>query len=623
MKSILSICALFLVLPWKLTGETTVRPSSTRQYEDTSKVHETTPKGDEPTIFSTKIGLSVNQNGETSYSPSSTKLHKSISKDHETTLRGEKSTISSTNNADHSLKPNGETTHSSSRTGMQKSTSKDHETTTRDDEPTSVFLKNQTEHTTEESKNVLSSTSPPQTSEHQQVSRTEYITHAMSTGDSRSSSLMSSPPFMTEMTQKKSDLITSAPLPQNVSEEVITTKDDHQTLDHFKSTNEGLDRHTREKKTTRSAEKESYKTETDILTHLTNTPQVTTNQASEIRTTKWSLTQEKESTHLPILNITDSNGILNIGKEERNGTATYPLNTSTTTSFSFGLSPTVNTEVVATSTTETMDANATYQITTKAIIGEKTYAKPVSKTIPTTRMDTTKSAIAKKPMKDDKDDNKSQPGPIVAALIGTILFIMLVAFVVILVRNQQKKKKQMENSDWAGPSPFIEADIHPNEPNINEDRSFHPQESKRISLYSFLPQQLSKRFSMLSPTEEEIPLENTHPSSTFGQHNIEPVNGNATSDQIQEHEANSPPAELSSDNIPETTSIPPAPENNENLQTTTKIDEVIPSSPADTNSVTPTPFEDVDLNLSLDTNTETTPPSDAVDIPSPPSLAPS
>ncbi|MCI4385886.1 hypothetical protein PGIGA_G00055870, partial [Pangasianodon gigas] len=85
MKSILSTCALFLVLPWKLTGETTLMPSSTWQHEDTSKHHETTIRGDESTIFSTKtFELPLKPNGETTHSPSSTRLHKGTSKDHET-----------------------------------------------------------------------------------------------------------------------------------------------------------------------------------------------------------------------------------------------------------------------------------------------------------------------------------------------------------------------------------------------------------------------------------------------------------------------------------------------------------------------------------------------------------
>ncbi|XP_026780749.3 protein EVI2B [Pangasianodon hypophthalmus] len=565
MKSILSTCALFLVLPWKLTGETTLIPSSTRQHEDTFKHHETTIRGDEPIIFSSK----------TSELP---------------------------------LKPNGETTHSPSSTRVHKDTSKD--------------KKNQEEYTTKEGKKVLPTQLPPQNSKDQYVtseSVAEHLPHAMtvSTGESRSSLQRSSLPFSTELTQKKTDQITTA------------TRDDHQTLHNFKSTSKDRDRHTQGKKTTRSGENESFTPQTDISTNFQKTPEVITNQSgvevqtTETLTTKLStLPQEKESTQSPILNITDSKVTLDISNEDRHDTTTYSLNTSTTTGFSTGLSPTVNTEVGTTGTTDTMDTNATYEITTKDMTSERTYSTFNRETIPTTQTDNSQTTTSKAPL---DDNNKSHPGQIVASLIGSILFLMFVAFVVVLLRNHQIKKKQTENPDWAGPSPFIDADIQPNLPTINEDGPFHRQESKRISLHSFLPQRLSKRLSMLSPMDEEVPLEDTQASSTFGQSDVQPLHGKATPDQIQTHEANSPPSEVSSDsNIPETVSVPPAAENNENIQTTHQLDdEIIPSPPAETNSATPTPFEDVDLNLSLDKNTESTSLSDAIHIPSVPPLAPS
>ncbi|XP_053502365.1 protein EVI2B [Ictalurus furcatus] len=671
MKSILCTCALFLVLPWKLTGETTLRPNSTRQYENTSKDdeitkrggeptifssknikpslkpngetthsptntglhegtskdHETTKRGGEPTIFSSKnIKPSLKPNGETTHSPTNTGLHEGTSKDHETTKRGGEPTIFSSKNIKPSLKPNGETTHSPTNTGLHEGTPKDHETTTRGDELTSL-KKKQDQYTNEERENVLSSKSPPQTSELQPVtsmSHATYLTHAMTTGESSSSSHLSALPFLRELTQKMTDQITITPLPQNMSEEVTTTRD-NQTLHNFKPTNKGLDQYAHENNT-RSAEKESFKPQTDISTHFQKTPEVITNQSRvEVQTTKtlitkWSsLPQEKKSTDHPILKITDANGTLDISNEKRNDTATYPLNTSTTTGFSTGLNPTTNTEIGRTSTTHTMDTTATYELTTK-YISESQRPNPKSETTHTTQTDNSKTTIRRSTI--NNHDKKSHPGHIVASLIGSILFIMFVAFVVVLIRNHQMKKKQMENTDWAGPSPFIEGDLHPNLPTINEDGSFHNQESKRFSLYSFLPQRLSKRLSTLNPTDEEVPLEYTQASSTFGQRHVQPLNGNTRPDEIQTHQANSPPAEVSSDsNVPETVSIPPAPENNENIQTTPKFDEIIPVPLAETNSATQTPFEDVDLNLSVDKNTESTSPSDAIHIPSPPPLA--
>lgn len=614
MKNILGTWALLLVLPWKLTGGTTLKPNSTRQHEYTHNHHETPAGGHESTMFSTKnIALSLKPNGEASHSPGSTRQHKNTYKHHETTTRGEETTTPSTINNNLSLKTNSETSYSPSSTRLYNGTSKD-QTTTKTDEPTTFFLKNQEKYTTEDGKNVSSSKSPPQTSEHQHITKTSHANHPMnamtaSTGESTSSSHLSSSPFMTEMTQ-------------NMPKEVITTRND-QTLQNFTITNH---RPTRGNETTRSAEKETFKPQTDITTQFQKASSIFNQsvQSAKTLTTKWSSPpqESEESTHLPTLNITDSNGTLDTINEGKKDTATYPLNTLTNT----GHNPTANTVVGTTGSTEAMNANATYEITTKDMITEgkpsnrgKTFQLSRS-TIPTTQTENTKTTLQKSIM----NNNKRHPGPIVASLIGSILFLMFVAFVVVLVRSRKLKKKQMENPDWAGPSPFIEADIHPNLPTDNEDAPFSHQESKRISLYSFLPQQLSKRFSTMSPLDEAISLENTQASSTFGQHHFQPLNGKATPDQIQTQGANSSPAELPSDpNVPETVSVPL--ENNENIQTTTKLNEEgIQFPPEETHSGTRTPFEDVDLNLSVANNAESKTPTDAIHIPSPsPPVTPS
>lgn len=619
MKSILTTCALFLVLPWKLNGQTT---RSTREYAVTSNVHETSISSDEPTIFSTNNKHSLKPNGETSHSPHGTRLLKGLSTGHETTIRRDETT-----NIKLPLKTNGETSHSPSSTSLHEGTSKDNEKTTRGGD--------------EENENVSSSELPQQTLMHQantSLSRAKYLTQAMmtSTGESRSSSNLSPSPFLTEFTQKR----TITAQPQNTPEEVITTRNDHQTLYNFRSTNKGLDRlnrYTQGNRTTRSVEKESSP-DTGNSTHFQKPPEVTTIQSvvdiqtTEILTTEWSSSpQEKESTQPPMLNITASNGTLNNGtngtlsNQERNDTVTYPLNTSVTTVFSTSLGPTVKTEVGTNGTTDIMDKTATFEITTKGMISEnKPYPIPNIETTLTSQRDNIKTTISKSPNSGHKNKH---PGTIVASLIGSILFLMFIAFLVVLARTRRIKKKKMENTDWAGPSPFIEGDTHPNLPNVNEDGPFNHRESKIISLNSFLPQRLSKRFSMISPKEEEVPLESIQVSSTFGHHNVQPLNGKEqkTPDQTQTHDANSSLPEVSSaSTAPEPETIPPAPENNEKIQPEPKLDdEIIPAPPAETNSVTPTPFEEVDLNGSLDKNTESTSPSDAIHIPSPPPLAPS
>ncbi|GAA6097370.1 protein EVI2B [Tachysurus ichikawai] len=634
MKSILTTCALFMVLPWKLTTETTLRPRSTWQHTVAFKDQQTTKNDGEPTIFSPTNMHSLKPNNEitnstmlqegistdrkttksdgepTIFSPTnihslkpnneitnSTMLQEGISTDHKTNKSDGEPTNFSPKSIELTLKPNGETTHKPKSTSLHKGTSKVHEHTTRGSE----------DYTTEEKVKKVLSSKPPQTSALQE---TPAMTN--STGESRSSLHLSSLPFLAELTQKK----TITTQPQDMSEEVITTRDNQfQTKDdHLKSTNKGLDRYTQGNRTTRSLDKESFTPQTDKSTPFQKPPEVIT--TAETLTTEWSsLHQEKEITQTPVLNITASNGILNISNQERNDTSTYPLNTSTTTGFSTGLGPTVNTEVARWDTTDTSVTNATYEMTTK-IRERKPYPKPISETTATTQIENTKTIKPKLPIKDN--NNKNHPGFIVASLIGSIMFLMFIAFVVVLVRNRQMKKKKMENTDWAGPSPFIDGD---NLPNINEDGAFHRQESKRISLNSFLPQRFSKRFSMLSPTDEEVPLEDIQVSSTFGQQNVQSLNEKATPNQTRTHDAKNSPTEISSDfNIPESVSIPPASENKENIQTAPKPDEIIPSTPGEKKSITPTPFEDVDLNGSLDKNIESALPSDAIHIPSPPPL---
>lgn len=593
MKSILSTCVLFLVLAWKLSDGTTIRPIRNR--------HETTPRAAEYIISSATIT-------EESLKPLSNGLEKSTSKYQETTPSGNKPIFLSTKNRKDPLKPSGGTTFSLSSTGLDNAS-------TRGDEPTTFFTKNQEEHTTEKSKNVLSSKLSPQTTTMTSMSHAEHLVTAktMSRGESRSDSLQSSSP-LTELMQKQTDLTIFTT--QNMLKEVMTTRDERLALHSFKSTNKGLERHTRSTITTGS-EDESFKTKTAISSNIQTPPEVITDQSvhttETLTTTRSSLPRELESSHQPTLNIIVSNGTSN---EERNDTATYPLNTSTNTRFSTGLGPTVNKEDATTVTTETMKEKATDEIPTKPIIRKEMNPTSKSKTSVTNFRDTTKST--KSTTIKDKNNKKSNPGPIVASLIGSSIFLMFIAFVVVWVRNHQKKQKQTDNPDWAGPSPFIEADIQPNLPTVNEDGPFQRHELKRISLHSFLPQQLSKRLSILSLVDEEVPLG----SRTFGQYNAHPLNVNASADQIQTPEANSPPAELSSNSdVPDKADILQAPENKETVQTNTKPDdEITPSPPTETNNDTSTPFEDVALNPSLEQNTETTSPSDDTNMPSPPPI---
>ncbi|KAI5625706.1 hypothetical protein C0J50_14920 [Silurus asotus] len=645
MKSILSTCTLFLVLAWTLIGETTLVPSTIKQEDNTSDDYrkslsfEYTLKDNETTMQSDESTTAAPKSIEHLVKSSTTKQHEDTHEDYKSTLMSKETTLLALKSIEHPME--------SSTTTQHEDTSKYHETSIKNDEPTSFTPKNlgpslkpsstkQQEFTPkdQEKENVSSSKPPPPTFEHQHVtSMTHGNGKTISTGESTSHLAL-----LTEYkTQKNTDQIAITPLIQSISKGLTVTRDD-QTVNLFKSTNKGLDIHTRGKKTTRSAEEESFKTLIiDDSTPFQKTPEVITNQTQEevqtavTMSTEWSsLPQEKETTHPPKFNVTDSNGTLDISTKmiqpERNDSATYPLGTSTTTSFSTSLNPFDNTENGTTYTADTTETTATYKTTT---IDMNRKTKPPTPNNPRSTMQTKNTDFITS-IAPIKDKNKGNPGKIVASLIGCIFLLMFLAFVVIFFRNRQRKKKLMENTDWAGPSPFIEGDINPNTPTIIEDGSFHRRESKRISLHSFLPQRLSKRLSFLSPTDEEIPLEGTQASSTFGQHHLQPLNGQATPPNvIQTYEANSPSAEVSSNsNVPETVSISPPSENNEDIETTPKLDEkTIQSPPAETNGVDPTAFEDVDLNVSPAKDAEqsptTSPPTDATHIPTPPPLAPS
>lgn len=114
--------------------------------------------------------------------------------------------------------------------------------------------------------------------------------------------------------------------------------------------------------------------------------------------------------------------------------------------------------------------------------------------------------------KQDAANDKAKPqqgsnhGNAVAGIIGGALLLMMVAFVGIYMKKRKMQKQQITTTDWAGPSPFLEA-------GGNGDQATR-RSSNRISLNSFLPQRLSKRLSLLQETDEE--LEDMTPGITFG-----------------------------------------------------------------------------------------------------------
>ncbi|KAK1158226.1 protein EVI2B-like [Acipenser oxyrinchus oxyrinchus] len=121
---------------------------------------------------------------------------------------------------------------------------------------------------------------------------------------------------------------------------------------------------------------------------------------------------------------------------------------------------------------------------------------------------TTTKVLPKNPALKSADSTKA--GTIVAVIIGGALVLMMLAIVGIMIRKRRLQKKRAADSNWAGPSPFLDGQIL--SPPVEDEGNYSHRLSKRISLGTFLPQLLSKRFSLLEETE----LEGCDPSGTFG-----------------------------------------------------------------------------------------------------------
>ncbi|XP_058488977.1 protein EVI2B [Solea solea] len=93
----------------------------------------------------------------------------------------------------------------------------------------------------------------------------------------------------------------------------------------------------------------------------------------------------------------------------------------------------------------------------------------------------------------------------VAGIIGGALVLMMVGFLVIFIKKHRDQKHQMTTTDWAGPTPFLQDGV--------DTGNVELRSTNQIFMNSFLPQRLSKRFSMLTQTQQE--LEDMTPG-TFG-----------------------------------------------------------------------------------------------------------
>lgn len=150
--------------------------------------------------------------------------------------------------------------------------------------------------------------------------------------------------------------------------------------------------------------------------------------------------------------------------------------------------------------------------------------KPAEKKVISENPDTTQStglykasqAMTKKPFihtsvtkktisSEKKAKTRAIHGNIVAGIIGGAIIMMMVGFLAIYLRKRKLHEQQMSTTEWAGPSPFLEGGANNGQVALRS--------SNQISLSSFLPQRLSKRFSLLPETDEE--LKDITPATTF------------------------------------------------------------------------------------------------------------
>lgn len=166
--------------------------------------------------------------------------------------------------------------------------------------------------------------------------------------------------------------------------------------------------------------------------------------------------------------------------------------------------------------------------TERGVITDKWTKLPELKTSsmikPTKKLMTTEKTTIKKiypPSKDGKQ--QASPGPAVAAVIGTTFVLMFIAIIVILLRKRKMQKKRLENPEWAGPSPFLDGDVQPNLPNMDESETVNRQGFNQVSISKYLQHRLSKHLTLARNTSEEVLMGDILQGSTFGRQNPDEV----------------------------------------------------------------------------------------------------
>ncbi|XP_018950314.1 protein EVI2B [Cyprinus carpio] len=155
-----------------------------------------------------------------------------------------------------------------------------------------------------------------------------------------------------------------------------------------------------------------------------------------------------------------------------------------------------------------------------------------SMTTPKMMLMTTRKTTKKLSSPSFEEKQQANPGPVVAAVIGTTFVFMFVALIFILFRKRKIQRKQLENPEWAGPSPFLEGDVQPSLLSMEESEAINRQGHMSVSRY--LSQRLSKHMTFGRNTSDEVLMGDILQGSTFGRQNPDEVqapNGNQTAAQ--------------------------------------------------------------------------------------------
>ncbi|KAM9442711.1 uncharacterized protein ACWYII_014561 [Salvelinus alpinus] len=318
------------------------------------------------------------------------------------------------------------------------------------------------------------------------------------------------------------------------------------------------------------------------------------------------------------------------GPSELPSAATLPPSITMTKSFTHISTPWTSTQPAKTLATTAASVTASIAVTSTK--GQSPLMVPTTKHVATATT-TTKNKPKPSPSKmanKDKSKTTGNHGTVVAVLIGVTLVLMFVSFGVIFVRKRRHQRMQLQNTAWAGPSPFLDSGVQSRLDN-DDSSDVHLRGSNRISFSGFLSQRLSKRLSLLQETDEEFRMGEIPTGSTFGREtvsdDVQPSNGTAAVHKEKTQIEEVQPLDNSSSPPPSTSSETTATAHTHDHQPPTSLQVVdlgpdnapnrSPSrTPSDIPEAIPPPLLDVYLGPPSDQASP--PPPESTDLPTPP-----